>query len=235
MDLTQTILELKENTSQLLERWTTQSDKWDQQVQAKINELEQWRQGVRGEYPVISIYPYTKDFNNSLTPPGTYGWCENCTRSYLELRDKNDEDVSRGFPNYDYIPPCKILKMKIENTSDTTGKCAWWNSIGYPNRFLAQHVTFFWYQRYVEHSNDEILDTLQCINNYVMGDANWTDGNWHRIRIPFLVKDSCYKAIWPIVPDIPPHSSITVEIALFMIIPGVHDDVDQYIEPICNL
>jgi hypothetical protein len=32
-DLTELLLEVKDNTSQLLERWTTQSDKWDQEVQ----------------------------------------------------------------------------------------------------------------------------------------------------------------------------------------------------------
>ncbi|GAB6075693.1 hypothetical protein [Desulfurobacterium crinifex] len=37
MDLTQTILELKENTSELLQRWTTQSDKWNQQVNDLVN------------------------------------------------------------------------------------------------------------------------------------------------------------------------------------------------------
>ena len=37
MDLTQTILELKENTSKLVERMATQSDKWDQQVNDLVN------------------------------------------------------------------------------------------------------------------------------------------------------------------------------------------------------
>jgi len=32
MDLTKAILELKDKTSQLLERFTTQADQWDQKV-----------------------------------------------------------------------------------------------------------------------------------------------------------------------------------------------------------
>jgi len=75
---------------------------------------------------------------------------------------------------------------------------------------------------------------LGNLNNFVLGDE-WRDGNWHRFRVVSNMTNNTYKSIWPIILSIPPHSSITVEIALFMIIPGVHDNVDDYIEPICNL
>jgi hypothetical protein len=59
MDLTQTILELKENTSKLVERFTTQADKWDQQVKNLVNEgktkINNFIAGARGEYPASSL------------------------------------------------------------------------------------------------------------------------------------------------------------------------------------
>jgi hypothetical protein len=59
MDLTKAILELKENTSKLVERMATQSDKWDQQVKNLVNEgktkINNFIAGARGEYPASSL------------------------------------------------------------------------------------------------------------------------------------------------------------------------------------
>ncbi|GAB6075797.1 hypothetical protein [Desulfurobacterium crinifex] len=53
-DLTELLLEVKDNTSQLLERWTTQSDKWDQQVNDLVNygksKIDGFIAGARGEF-----------------------------------------------------------------------------------------------------------------------------------------------------------------------------------------
>ncbi len=46
-DLTQMILELKNNTSQLLERWATQSDKWDQQVNEAKTKVDSFIAGAK--------------------------------------------------------------------------------------------------------------------------------------------------------------------------------------------
>ncbi|WP_163328729.1 hypothetical protein GFV12_03180 [Desulfurobacterium thermolithotrophum] len=60
MDLTQTILELKENTSKLVERMATQSDKWDKQVNDLVNygksKIDGFIAGARKEYPALNLY-----------------------------------------------------------------------------------------------------------------------------------------------------------------------------------
>jgi len=56
MDLTKAILELKENTSKLVERMATQSDKWDQQVNDLVNygksKIDGFIAGARGKFPL---------------------------------------------------------------------------------------------------------------------------------------------------------------------------------------
>jgi hypothetical protein len=77
MDLTQTILELKENTSKLVERMATQSDKWDQQVQEAVSSLESWKKGFQGSLANASIDVIVlqvdaingKDENDGLSAP----------------------------------------------------------------------------------------------------------------------------------------------------------------------
>ena len=60
MDLTQTILELKENTSKLVERMATQSDKWDQQIKDLVkygkSKIDGFIAGARKEYPALNLY-----------------------------------------------------------------------------------------------------------------------------------------------------------------------------------
>jgi len=64
MDLTEAILDLKDKTSQLVERFTTQADQWDQKVNDAVNyahtQVDNFIAGARREYPVSSllINPY---------------------------------------------------------------------------------------------------------------------------------------------------------------------------------
>jgi len=60
MDLTKAILELKDKTSQLVERWATQSDKWDKQVNDAVNKVktkvDSFIANARREYPSLNLY-----------------------------------------------------------------------------------------------------------------------------------------------------------------------------------
>ena len=68
MSLESQVTELVNATNQLLNRVTTQADNWDAQVQAKINELEQWRQGVEGRFIKGMVY---REFDTPIEIPGT--------------------------------------------------------------------------------------------------------------------------------------------------------------------
>jgi len=60
MDLTKAILDLKNDTSQLVERFATQADKWDQKVNDAVNyahtQVDNFIAGARGEYPAVNLY-----------------------------------------------------------------------------------------------------------------------------------------------------------------------------------
>jgi hypothetical protein len=88
MSLESQVAELVNATNQLLNRVTTQADNWDAQVQAKINELEQWRQGVKEEYPGVNVHPNSRlvcsgpDENGLYIPDGY-----NYTASLIDLAE----------------------------------------------------------------------------------------------------------------------------------------------------
>jgi len=82
MDLTKAVLELKDKTSQLLERFTTQADKWDQKVNDAVNyahtQVDNFIAGARSEFGAVNIIPdpYLKyqgtDSNGNPTGRGKF-------------------------------------------------------------------------------------------------------------------------------------------------------------------
>ncbi len=74
-DLTELILKVKDNTSQLLERWATQSDKWDQQVNDAVNKaktkVDSFIDGARVEF--VGTQLIGANWNQNATVVTSYG------------------------------------------------------------------------------------------------------------------------------------------------------------------
>ena len=114
MDLTQTILELKENTSKLVERMATQSDKWDQQVNDLVNygksQIDGFIAGARGEYPFVNLikrehWRFEKDDAGNFQHPFNF-WTSNSVSPTLSFVDMSDPTQRDSLP--------QVVKDKLQ-------------------------------------------------------------------------------------------------------------------------
>jgi len=239
MDLTKAILELKENTSKLVERMATQSDKWDQQVKDLVNygksQIDGFIAGARGEFPVINLFPFTRDFgytqdydSNIPSPKGIYFWIANGSIQLNKVRSKTPDDVANGLlQEYNYQPlgTIRILKVTYSSNSEPA-QFAFPVAIGPQLFMLSGLITFQFFYRYISHSGN--LPDMSSLD-----DSNtWTDGKWHFQRKTVDMTGNLYKAYWLFTPTLPADSSLTIEVACIQAIAGKPSKIDRYVDPI---
>jgi len=125
MDLTQAILELKNKTSQLVERWATQSDKWDKQVNDAVNkvksQVDNFIAGARSEFPLFPLHEnpsFIKDNGD-----GTYS-----VYGLYSVYTYGNPSVSISIVDDDTLPldlkysggiqtPAKVIEITIDNSA----------------------------------------------------------------------------------------------------------------------
>jgi len=96
MDLTKAILELKDKTSQLLERFTTQADQWDQKVNDAVNYAHtQVDNFIAGAEARFIRGMYYKEFDTPIVIPGTGQYSVMSDVSTLDTSqlDKIEDDL----------------------------------------------------------------------------------------------------------------------------------------------
>ncbi len=133
-DLTELILEVKDNTSQLLERWTTQSDKWDQQVNDLVNygksQIDGFIAGARGEFGTVNLLKNTQflDSDGDNFPDGYFTFYPSgATKTYtLITPDKGAADGTD-----EKIASQVLAKAFTGNENDEGGWTHWDEKILY--------------------------------------------------------------------------------------------------------
>ncbi|SMO58987.1 hypothetical protein SAMN06269117_1131, partial [Balnearium lithotrophicum] len=154
MDLTQAILELKNDTSQLVERFATQADKWDQKVNDAVNyahsKVDGFVAGVRGEFPSVNVHFNSQLIcssgadDNGLYIPDGYSYKASLidvaelipVREHVSNPDTDRSDVEKEFldwafgnhGNYLTYPDFNILHIKTKPKS-SGAKWFLWRSI----------------------------------------------------------------------------------------------------------
>jgi len=106
MDLTKAILELKDKTAQLLERFTTQADKWDQKVNDAVNyahtKVDSFVTKARGEYPFVNLikrehWRFEKDADGNFQHPFSF-WTPDSVSPTLSFVDMSDPAQRDSLP-----------------------------------------------------------------------------------------------------------------------------------------
>jgi len=133
MDLTQVILDLKDKTSQLVERFTTQADQWDQKVNDAVNyahtQVDNFIFGARGEYPVTPnllkntrFFKWADEIIDSDHPFGSKEnqWFDNTLPLFWGWYNYKDHSGITGDTTF------KAKTIHVKNTSA-------WNTEGLPS------------------------------------------------------------------------------------------------------
>jgi len=134
MDLTKAILELKENTSKLVERMATQSDKWDQQVNDLVNygksKIDGFIAGARREFGTVNLLKNTQflDSDGDNFPDGYFTFYPSgATKAYtLITPDKSAADGTD-----EKIASQVLAKAFTGNENDTGDWTHYWSDAIY--------------------------------------------------------------------------------------------------------
>ena len=188
-----------------------------------LGEFEEWKNGVRNEFPVINLYEHPADFGRDLNstdvPAGCYGWSENIERSY-SYRNIADEDKDMGFPDKFYIPPILVCKEHWKGLTNDS-KLAIPNSFGYPRRKDTGYITVSFMYR--------IINPTGNFDEKLVNAGFDIDGNWHKKNIIIKAANEPKKAWWPrTLVGIDANSEVDFEWAMLLIVPGKIPDIQEY-------